>query len=124
MEAALRNLDAVRRALKREGGPVRLVRTDLGEYDPQAGQAPRYEYRYDGVGMATGYAQRDVDGTLVKAGDQRLLLLSDGVPEPVTGDRIEIKGKAGWASWSVVGARTVRRQGVDVLYVVQLRGLI
>ena len=74
---------------------------------------------YPGTGALFGYKQRDIDGTLIKHGDQRLLLAPQIEVAPKTGDTVTVGAKV----YNVVDIGIVAPAGVAVLYKLQLRGV-
>lgn len=74
---------------------------------------------YPGTGALFGYKQRDIDGTLIKHGDQRLLLAPQIEVSPKTGDTVTVGAKA----YNVLNVGIVAPAGVAVLYKLQLRGV-
>ncbi|MDR0216187.1 MAG: hypothetical protein LBJ15_19630 [Comamonas sp.] len=74
---------------------------------------------YPGTGAVFGYKQRDIDGTLIKHGDQRMLLAPQIEVAPKTGDTMT----AGASVYNVVDVGIVAPAGVAVLYKLQLRGV-
>lgn len=74
---------------------------------------------YPGTGAMFGYKQRDIDGTLIKHGDQRLLLAPQIEVAPKTGDTVTVGAKV----YNVVDVGIVAPAGVAVLYKLQLRGV-
>lgn len=93
------------------------------EYDPATGTvAGGLLTSYTGTGAVFDYATRDIDGTQVQAGDQRLLLAvtcTDGtdMPEPVAGNLAVL----GSTTWRVMNSRPLAPGGVTVVHEVQLR---
>lgn len=74
---------------------------------------------YPGTGALIGYKQRDIDGTLIKHGDQRLLLAPQIEVAPKTGDTVTVGAK----DYNVVDVGVVAPAGVAVIYKLQLRGV-
>lgn len=74
---------------------------------------------YPGTGALFGYKQRDIDGTLIKHGDQRLLLAPQIEVAPKTGDTVTVGAKV----YNLVDVGIVAPAGVAVLYKLQLRGV-
>jgi hypothetical protein len=80
-----------------KGLELSLVRVTTGEYDPETGTGGATAEQYDGSGFRENYRQQDVDGTLIKLGDVKILispLLLDGadMPQPVSQDKILFDG--------------------------------
>lgn len=80
-----------------KGLELTLRRTVSGEYDPETGTSPDTTTDYLGSGLRENYKTQDIDGTLIKAGDVRimispLLLNGSDMPEPLTTDLILFDG--------------------------------
>lgn len=80
-----------------KGLELSLTRVVAGEYDPDIGTSPTTTTQYDGSGFRENYRQQDVDGTVIKQGDVKILvspLLLDGadMPLPISQDTILFDG--------------------------------
>lgn len=80
-----------------KGLELSLIRVTTGEYDPEVGGSPMLMEQFDGSGLRQNYRQQDIDGSLIKQGDVKILIspvLLDGVdtPQPVTLDKIAFDG--------------------------------
>ena len=111
-------------SLRRKGGIVVLRQVVTGEYDPDLGAAPTVTTDYDGTGVKINYEAENIDGTLIQAGDQQLLLSPlqrNGLPMPVptTADLV----LCGGASYTVKAVETTAPVDVAVLHTLQLRGI-
>lgn len=112
-------------SLRRKGGVVTLRREVPGEYDPgTGGPGAGSETDYPGTGVKLNYSQDDIDGTLIKQGDQQLLLSPlqrDGtaMPLPVSGDLLLIGAKA----YTVQSVVDLQPTDTSLLYTLQLRGV-
>lgn len=93
--SAARNL-----APRSQGGKgleLTLRRTVQGEYDPDTGVSETVT-DYAGSGLRENYRAEDIDGSLIKAGDVKLLVspvLLSGIdmPQPDTQDKILFDGE-------------------------------
>lgn len=104
------------------GESVTLTRpsSSAASYDPATGIAtPVSPATYTGVGYPYAYAQRDVDGTNVRQGDQRLLLATSGMVLPRTGDTVTI----GATTFSVISGKQEKVAGTAVYFEAQIRGV-
>ncbi len=108
-----------RRLLTQFGTDVTLTRTTTGEYDPATGSASQTTTTYTGKGARFDYTQREIDGTMIRVGDQRVYLEVDGFVMPQTGDTLTLGGRV----YQVVAARSVDPALTAVLYDVQVRGV-
>lgn len=95
-----------------KGLEMTLTRSAKGPRDPDTGATPTVITNYQGSAFRDTYAQTDIDGTLIKASDVKLLVspvLLDGsdTPEPTTQDTILFDGKkytiAGVSPWNYAG---------------------
>lgn len=101
------------------GQPVTLHRKGPpGPFVPGQPVTPSV-LEYLGTGALFGYKQRDIDGTLIKHGDQRLILDPQIEVAPKTGDTVTVGAKV----YNVVDVGIVAPAGVAVLYKLQLRGV-
>lgn len=108
------------RLLTQFGGPVTLTRTVPGAYNPATGQTdPATTTTYSGTGAKFDYSQRDIDGTLIRMGDQRVYMSVEGMTTPQTGDTLT----AGGRTFQVVASRPLNPAGTVVLHDVQVRGV-
>ncbi len=62
------------------------------------------------------YSRNLVDGTLIQAGDRKVMIAADG-PVPTTADKLRIAGK----DYSIVNVEPYEPQGVALYYIVQAR---
>lgn len=105
------------RLLEHYGRAAYLRRTS-SEYNPSTGTTTQQTVNHEATCAFFDYAQRDIDGTLIRTGDQRVLM-APTVPRPETGDAIVI----GASTYSVVQVRAINPAGVPVLYELQCRGV-
>lgn len=111
-------------ALREAGMEVTLRRVVTGEYDPGTGSAPETTVDYTAFGTVFDFKQQDVDGTLIKVGDQQLFLSplqtnGQSMPEPTTSDKIII----GAVEYSIQPSKKIAPAGTNVLYQLHIRGL-
>lgn len=77
-----------------------LRRTIEGEYDPDTSTTPDSSVvEHHGSGFRENYRQQDIDGSLIKQGDVKILispLLLDGAdtPQPISLDELVFDGEA------------------------------
>ncbi|MDN2710605.1 hypothetical protein O0880_14360 [Janthinobacterium sp. SUN118] len=111
-------------SLRRKGGIVVLRQVVTAEYDPDLGAAPSTTTDYEGTGVKINYEAENIDGTLILAGDQQLLLSplqrnGTPMPAPTAADLVLFGG----ASYTAKAVETTAPVDVAVLYTLQLRGL-
>lgn len=99
------------------GQDVTLVREWTGVYDPETGAAATCGMNSYGNGVVLDYNQRDIDGTVIRQGDQRVYLSVDVGVTPQTGDSLLIGGK----TWKVMASRTLAPAGTAVIHDCQVR---
>lgn len=99
------------------GQDVTLVRGMTGTYVPATGTATVSVSNSYGKGVALDYDQRDIDGTKIRQGDQRVYLSVEVGVTPQTGDALLISGK----TWKVIASRTLAPAGVAVIHDCQVR---
>lgn len=87
-------------------------------YDDDTGAVtPVTPTTYPCTGAAFDFEQREIDGTRIRAGDQRLYIAPDIAVTPRTGDLVEIGG----ASWAVLTSNPLAPAGPVVLHVLHVR---
>lgn len=121
--------------IQRFGLPISLIRKDSTavfekQYDPltksfvwvnvQTGEIFTEEHSeviltYNGFAVRTRYRDEAIDGTLVKRGDVRLLVID--IPKPQLGDTIQVEDTV----YSVVQADPIAPGATTVIYKVQVR---
>lgn len=77
---------------------------------------------YPGTGALFGYKQRDIDGTKIMAGDQKLILAPQIETVPDTTCTVTAMHLGKLTTFSVKGVNAVGPAGRAVLYTLQLRG--
>ncbi|QOQ76482.1 hypothetical protein IMF22_05340 [Pseudomonas poae] len=98
-----------------------LRRETLGEYDPDAPQAPG-ELVVNGSGFREEYDNKYIDGTLIVRGDVKLLvspvqLSGADMPVPLSNDRIQFDGTA----YTVIAVGPWNYAGLAVGFELQVR---
>lgn len=120
---AKRTLTAIQHAHNRGlASVVTLERSGKkGEYDPSTGITKPDEppQVFESVGLKDGYRQSDIDGTLIKQGDQRLHVAAEEFIRPKSNERI----KVGEVTYIVQDVGVVAPGDADILYTLQIRGL-
>ena len=111
-------------SLRRKGGIVVLRQVVTGEYDPDLGAAPSSTSDHEGTGVKIAYEAENIDGTLIQAGDQKLLLSplqrnGQAMSAPTAADLVLFGG----AIYTVKAIETTAPVDVAVLHTLQLRGL-
>jgi hypothetical protein len=96
---------------------ITLTRT-AATYDPATSSTGTpTETVQTGSGAEIEYDSRDIDGTLVKVGDKKLLLSAVDFTEPQAGDVVTV----GANTYTVIRCKPTNPAGTAVLYQVQVR---
>ena len=98
-----------------------LRRETVGEYDPDAPQAPS-ELVVNGSGFREEYDNKYIDGTLIVRGDVKLLvspvqLSGADMPTPLSNDRIQFDG----TTYTVIAVGPWNYAGLAVGFELQVR---
>ena len=103
------------------GGVVMLTVSVPGAYNPATGSTGTPTVStYSGVGVKLDYSQFDIDGTRIKAGDQRVYLNAGIRLIPASGNTLTMGGKV----YNVVTSRPLQPADTTVLHDVQVRGVL
>ena len=120
---AQKALAMIERARKQgRASEVKLSRPgNPGTYNPGTGEfdGNTDPVTYTASGVKLGYEQSDIDGTLIQRGDQQVYVPALGFTRPETNEQITVGGK----SCTVVGVEVLAPGDVDILYILQVRGL-
>jgi hypothetical protein len=108
---------SVNRILGGAGADVILNSAATGEYNAATGQATVTFTAHPSYAVLLDYKQRDIDGTLVKQGDQIAYMPPSVTASPKTGDTLTIQG----VDWKVVQCKPLAPGQVSVLYELQIR---
>ena len=105
-----------------KGLEMTLRRTTTGDYDPATGGVSVTTVDYAGSAFRDSYSRAEIDGTLIRADDAKLLLSPiqlDGtdLPSPEQQDRIIFDGNV----YSIVAVRPWNYAGLAVGFEVQAR---
>ncbi|AZD93024.1 MULTISPECIES: hypothetical protein [Pseudomonas] len=81
-----------------KGLELSLLQIANGEYDPETGTGGETITTFEGSGFRENYSLKDIDGSLIKQGDVKILispLLLDGAdtPKPTTQDKLLFDGE-------------------------------
>lgn len=108
------------RLLAKFGAPAVLSRDGgTGVYNPQTGQVEGGGTQtWDCTAAVLTYSAKDIDGSLIEAGDSRVLIAPDIATVPETGDVVNVAGR----TLTVVRVAVTAPAGTVVLYDVQARG--
>ena len=104
------------RLLSEYGVGMTLTEVSDGTYTPGAGVS-NSDTDYDATGIKRDYDQRSIDGTVIRQGDQLVILSPALSVTPKTGDKLTI----GSDEWSVINSRPIDPAGTTVVHRVQVR---
>jgi len=81
-----------------KGAELTLTKTEKGPRDPDTGGSSTVVTSFLGSGLRETYEQKDIDGSLIKIGDVKLLvspvqLAGPDMPQPATQDKVLFDGK-------------------------------
>lgn len=99
------------------GMAMTLVRVTEGAYDPATSTQATTSANHTATGIKLDYRQSEIDGTMIRVGDQRVFLAPDVAVTPRTGDKLTISGE----SWQVVQASAAAPAGTVVVHKLQVR---
>lgn len=124
IQDAQKALAMIERARARgRASEVKLTRPgSAGTYNPATGEVEggTDPATYTASGVKIGYEQKDVDGTLIQRGDQQVYVPALGFARPETNEQITVGG----AACTAVGVEVLAPGDTDILYILQVRGLL
>jgi hypothetical protein len=126
MTVYTRAIATAQRMIRKWGLQVTLTRTTPGAYDPATGSTGAASTAtYSGFAFRENFALRDIDGTLIKHGDVRLLIApmqADGTAMPVPQTATDVLTFDG-TSYTVVGPDPFKPANESVFFYVHARGV-
>ena len=102
--------------LTKHGQAVTITRQTTGAYDPATGSATIVETTQSGVGALFDYAAADIDGTLIKQNDKKLLLNAIATA-PLLNDKVTVNTTI----YNVVNIKELNPAGTAVMFELALR---
>lgn len=109
--------DTAHRLIADKGRPVTLLVEASGAYNPTTGQAARTTTNVPALGVVIDYPLKDIDGTLVRQGDKRVLVSPRVAARPKPGDGLLI----GAVTHTVITAKPLEPAGETTLWTLQAR---
>jgi hypothetical protein len=100
------------------GQAVTLSRQTAGAYNPATGAAAVTVTTQTGTGAIFDYGSRDIDGTLIKQGDKKLLLAALGITAPQVDDTVTVNGVV----YTIVLIKALNPAATAVMYICTIRG--
>ena len=111
-----RTAEAALRMLQRFGVGVSIARNTPGAYDPEQGAASITSTSWTATAVrGEPYSAREIDGTLIQAGDLRLYVSAGHDLQP--GDVVTLESEA----WRVERPNPIRPASTTLLYAAQVR---
>lgn len=116
-----RQIDTALRLIAKFGGPAKLFVTTVagGVNDWNTdGAATEQSTGPDFRAAFFGYNQHLIDGDVIRAGDQKVLIAAKGLPlVPNLNGRLE----RGTEKWSIVNIKPLNVNGEPIIYTLQVR---
>ena len=106
--------------LTKFGQDITITRRTAGTYNTSTGTATVTETTQTGTGAIFDWANRNIDGILIKTGDRRLLLSAVGLTAPVVNDTVTV----GTTVFTIVQVSPFSPAGTVVMYELNLRGTV
>jgi len=110
--------DTATKLLAKFGEPVTLTHETNEVRDPATGEitTPASENVVPGFGYPSRFQNAEVDGTVIKRSDTRLVL-NKVSRRPEQGWRAQVQGK----TFRIMDVQPITKSGADVIYICQLR---
>ncbi len=105
-------------ALAELGQVVTLISKTTGAYNPATGNAAVTVSTQQVKGVVFPISTRDIDGTLIRQGDQKLMLGMAGTTAPQVDDTVTI----GATAYTITYVKLLAPAGVSVLCECNIRG--
>ena len=112
-----RMTQTARRLLTKYGQPVTAVKDNTSDVDPTTGTVTETpsDTTYQGYGYPSQFKDNQIDGTLIKRSDTRLIFATNTTPE--VNDIITISG----VTHTALNVQKINAQGNNIVYIVQCR---
>lgn len=110
--------------LKDKGLACTITKQTAGTYDPATGAATITTSTQSAYGALFDYENKNIDGTLVKKGDRRLLLSAlNTAGAALTAPSVNDTVTANSVTYTIIAIRPIAPSGVAVAYDCQIRGI-
>ena len=104
--------------LQSKGQEVTIAKQTVGDYSVATSSASVTETTQTGYGVLLDHGDDEIDGTLIKFGDKRLLLTAIDITAPTLGDKVTVDSIV----YTIVPPlKTISPAGTTVLYDLNLR---
>jgi hypothetical protein len=100
------------------GQTVTLSRQEVSDYDPATGSATFTATLQSAPGALFDYGSRDIDGTLIKRGDKKLLIAALGITAPQVDDTVTVNGVV----YTIVHIIATNPAATAIMYICTIRG--
>src|SRR5574340_923716 len=115
---SVRERDAAYQSIKADGVSMILSQNNQGSYNPENGSVTNTSTSHSTYGVVTDYRLSEIDGTLIKRSEEKIVLaVTATMPEPTGDDNLIISG----VIWSIINSNPVAPAGVPILYILQVR---
>lgn len=105
--------------VNRFGAAVTITRRTQGAYNSTTSTYAVTESTEAAMGVVENYKPREIDGTLIQAGDIKLVLAAQGITEPSINDKVTLSNGV---RYTVKGAPDIVKPGdTAIIYTLQLR---
>lgn len=105
------------KALGQYGVEVTFTQKNEAAFDPTLGQKTSNTVVFTGFGVKSGYTKNEIDGTVVKTGDVKLLLENTDII-PKVGDEAAVNGSG---TFRIINIDILSPAEETILYELQLR---
>jgi len=113
--------ETVARMITDFGGDCVIAIIAESNYDPTIDSYSKTNDIYSIDGVSEDFSNKEIDGTLVKAGDQKILVSDDTLPDDLE-KYMNTTMTFGSYLWRVVGVKSIQPDGVaKLLYIFHVR---
>lgn len=99
------------------GQEVTLKYKRSGDYNPATGTVTVTETIQAAAGIVFDYGNKNIDGTLIKAGDKQLYLSPSGITAPEVNDTAVVEG----VTYTIAMVKSLSPSGTPTLYECTIR---
>jgi hypothetical protein len=105
-------------SLREFGQAVTITTKSVGVYDPATGTATSTTTTQTAWAVSFPRSVKDIDGSMIKQGDQKLLLSMVGITAPTTDDTVTIGG----IGYTITLIKSLSPAGIPMLCECNIRG--
>jgi hypothetical protein len=103
--------------LSRYGLTISITKRVAGGYDTATGSAIETLSVETGKGTPFNYLIKNIDGTLIKEGDQQLFISPRGISKPQVNDEVTVNG----IKFTIMSVKEINPGGTSLLYDCNIR---